>query len=271
VKYDRAMSDVIEDDVAPVGDVSPPPGAPFLTAEWRDVIGVTFPCPPEQLTPYLPPGATIDTLEGSPRVSLVAFEFSRTRVCRVPVPGHVRFPEINLRFYVRYGGRRAIVFIRELVPRRAIATIARLRYNEPYVRVPMSCGRELDAGSGSVRVWHRFAEGSSVAVTASATGVIPAPDSPGRWLTDHSLGVGRRRGGAAVLYHVAHPTWALQEIAAIDLDVDFAAIYGPSWAWLADTPPSHVSLATGSAVALSRPISPERAAATSRPLHSAEH
>jgi uncharacterized protein YqjF (DUF2071 family) len=250
------MSEVIEDDVAPAGDLAPPPGAPFLTAEWRDVLGITFPCARERLIPYLPPGATLDALDGAPRVSLVAFEFSRTRVLRVPVPGHIRFPEINLRFYVRYRGQRAVVFIRELVPRRAIATIARLRYNEPYVRVPMACGRERAAGSGSVRVWHRFAKGSSIAVTAAATGTVPAPGSPGHWLTDHALGIGRRRNGAAVLYHVAHPTWALHEIAATDLDVDFAAIYGPSWAWLADTQPSHVSLATGSAVTVSRPIAP---------------
>lgn len=248
------MSDVIEDDVAPAADIAPPPGMPFLTAEWRDVIGITFPCPPERLLPYLPPGATIDTLDGSPRVSLVAFAFSRTRVLRVPVPGHIRFPEINLRFYVRYRGQRAVVFIRELVPRRAIATIARLRYNEPYVRVPMTWGRELEAGS--LRVWHRFAKGSSIDVTAAATGTLPAPGSPGHWLTDHALGIGRRRNGAAVLYHVAHPTWALHEIAAVALDVDFAAIYGPSWAWLADTEPSHVSLATGSAVTVSRPMAP---------------
>ena len=120
----------------------------------------------------------------------------------------------------------------------------------------MSCGREL--GSSSVRVWHRFAKGSSIEVTASATGTLPVPESPAHWLTDHSLGIGRRRNGDAVLYHVAHPTWALHEIAAIDLDVDFAAIYGPSWAWLADTQPSHVSLATGSAITISRPMSPER-------------
>jgi uncharacterized protein YqjF (DUF2071 family) len=250
------VSDVIRDDVAPAAEISPPSGAPFLTAEWRDLIGITFPCSQDQLTPYLPPGATIDTLEGSPRVSLVAFEFSKTRVLRVPVPGHIRFPEINLRFYVRYRGQRAIVFIRELVPRRAIATIARLRYNEPYACVPMSCGRELKAGSGSVRVWHRFAKGSSVEVTASATGALPVPGSPAHWLTDHALGIGRRRNGAAVLYHVAHPTWALHEIAAVDLKVDFAAIYGSSWAWLADTQPSHVSLATGSAVTVSRPAPP---------------
>ena len=90
---------------------------------------VTFACDEERLRAYLPRGATIDALEGSPRVSLVAFEFRRTRVGGLAIPGHIRFPEINLRFYVRYDGERGVVCIRELVPRRAIATVARVLYN----------------------------------------------------------------------------------------------------------------------------------------------
>lgn len=95
------------------------PGAarPFLTAHWRDVVGVTYVCDEERLAPYVPAGTVVDRLEGAPRVSLVAFEFRRTRVRGVPIPGCIRFPEINLRFYVRHGGERAVVFIRELVPR----------------------------------------------------------------------------------------------------------------------------------------------------------
>ena len=122
---------------------------PFLTARWLNVAAITFAIEEERLLPFLPGGATIDTLEGSPRVSLVAFEFQRTRVRGVAIPGHIDFPEINLRFYVRHGGERGVVFIRELVPRRAIATIARLLYNEPYQRIPMSCGADAHAACGT--------------------------------------------------------------------------------------------------------------------------
>ena len=120
---------------------------------------ITFAADEERLRPYLPRGATIDTLEGSPRVSLVAFEFRRTRVRGLAIPRHIAFPEINLRFYVRHGGERGVVFIRELVPRRAIATVARLLYNEPYQRVPMRCGAQ-PTDNGGVLVWHRFGRGS---------------------------------------------------------------------------------------------------------------
>jgi hypothetical protein len=78
-------------------------------------------------------------------------------------------------------------------------------------------------------------------------------DGAARWLTDHALGVGTRRDGTSMLYRVDHPTWALHDVLDSHLDVDFAAVYGPEWAWLADTTPSHVTLATGSAVAVSRP------------------
>ena len=232
--------------------IPPPRGAPFLTAEWRDVAGVTYACPPELLAPHVPPGAEIDTLEGEARVSLVAFEFHRTRVLGLPIPGHIRFPEINLRFYVRYEGERAVVFLRELVPLPAVATVARLGYNEPYVRTPMSCETTRDADA--VTVTHRFAKGSSLSVSASAHATPPEPDSAARWLTDHALGVGRRRDGAVLIYHVTHPLWALHDVSATRLDVDFATVYGPEWAWLADATPSHVSLAAGSAVTVSRPV-----------------
>ena len=109
----------------------------FLTAEWHHVLGLTWPADAALLAAHLPRGARIDELDGTPRVSLVAFGFRRTRVRGVAIPGHVTFPEINLRFYVRMDGERGVVFIREFVPRRAISVVARLLYNEPYRTIPM--------------------------------------------------------------------------------------------------------------------------------------
>jgi hypothetical protein len=50
--------------------------------------------------------------------------FADTRLAGVPVPFHRRFEEVNLRFHVRRetGGetRRGVVFVKEIVPRRAV-------------------------------------------------------------------------------------------------------------------------------------------------------
>ena len=106
-------------------------------AEWQHVLGVTYALDEALLAPHLPRGAQIDTLEGWPRASVVAFRFRRTRLRGVPIPLHVDFSEINLRFYVRLHDRRAVVFIREFVTRPAISVIAKLTYNEPYRTIRM--------------------------------------------------------------------------------------------------------------------------------------
>lgn len=96
---------------------------------------------PSLLEAYVPRGTELDEWNGTTYVSLVGFLFVNTRVLGIAVPGHRTFEEVNLRIYVRrrVGGelRRAVTFIREIVPRRAIAMVARAAYNEPYVALPM--------------------------------------------------------------------------------------------------------------------------------------
>jgi uncharacterized protein YqjF (DUF2071 family) len=88
---------------------------------------------PALLQPLLPRGTTLDTHDDRTWVSLVGFRFLDTRVLGVPVPFHRDFDEVNLRFYVRRETageiRRGVVFMRELVPRAAIALLARAVYN----------------------------------------------------------------------------------------------------------------------------------------------
>jgi len=221
-----------------------------MTAEWTHVLGVTYAADAALLAPHLPRGAQIDELDGAPRVSLVAFRFRRTRVRGVAIPLHVNFPEINLRFYVRLRGERGVVFIRELVPRPAIAIVARMAYNEPYVTARMR--EELLERDGLLGVRHRFGPGLCNRVEAWADRAVATPpqDSAEYWLTHHSLGVGRGRDGRARSYEVSHPLWALHELRDLRVDVDFAALYGAEWGFLAAAEPSHVTLAAGSAVSI---------------------
>jgi uncharacterized protein YqjF (DUF2071 family) len=227
----------------------------FLTAEWHHLLGVTYAADEALLAKHLPRGARIDELVGSPRVSLVAFGFRHTRVRGIAIPGHITFPEINLRFYVRMDGERAVVFIRELVPRPAISLVAKLVYNEPYRTVRME--HVVSEARDAVHVRHRFGprKASLLEAIASRTGRLPGPDSAEHWLTHHAIGVGRTRDGRARRYRVEHDLWPLHEVLTLNMDVDFGRLYGPEWAHLADATPSHVTLATGSAV---RVLSPDR-------------
>ena len=96
---------------------------------------------PAVLRPLVPAGVELDLWRGEALVSMVGFLFLGTRVLGVPVPFHRNFEEVNLRFYVRRetpeGWRRGVTFVREIVPRGAIAALARALYNEPYLACPM--------------------------------------------------------------------------------------------------------------------------------------
>src|SRR5689334_2274538 len=103
---------------------------PFLRAEWRDLVMLNYESPAGLLDPLVPAGVELDRWRGTLYVSVVGFLFRDTRVLGIPIPFHRTFEEVNLRFYVRReldgDVRRGVVFVRELVPRRAIATVARL-------------------------------------------------------------------------------------------------------------------------------------------------
>jgi hypothetical protein len=97
----------------------------------------------------VPRGTELDSWQGCTLASVVGFLFADTRLLGVPVPAHRTFEEVNLRFYVRRpmdgkAPRRGVVFIRELVPREAIAALARygLAPDELAIHLgPAICGR----------------------------------------------------------------------------------------------------------------------------------
>src|SRR5512140_2059677 len=108
----------------------------FLTAGWQDLIMANYEVEPSLLASRVPSGTELDLQDGKCFVSLVGFMFLGTRVLGLPVPFHVNFEEVNLRFYIKRETegelRRAVCFVKEIVPRFAIATVARALYGEPY-------------------------------------------------------------------------------------------------------------------------------------------
>jgi uncharacterized protein len=232
---------------------------PFLTARWEHLVLLNYACPPALLAPLVPAGTTLDPWHGQTLVSLVGFRFEDTRLAGVPIPGHRRFDEVNLRFYVRRAAgdgtvRRAVVFIRELVPRRAIAAIARWLYNEPYLAVRMGHAIDLDpriGGAVAYRWQHgdrRFAMGASVSGPAQPL----VPGSEAEFITEHYWGYTRQRDGGTLEYEVAHPRWAVWTADTTRFEGDPERLYGLDFARILSHPPQSAFVAVGSPVSVSR-------------------
>jgi uncharacterized protein YqjF (DUF2071 family) len=230
--------------------------SPFLTAEWRKLIMAQYSVDPKLLTPHLPSGVELDRFEDRCYVSLVGFLFERVRIKGVPVPFHTRFEEVNLRFYVRRreaGGqtRRGVVFISEIVPRRAIAFVARTIYEEPYLAMPTR--HQIDSSSDELRVsygWKLGQRWHSLGVQVSPAALKVSHGGEEEFITEHYWGYTKRSSGSTSAYRVQHPQWQTCIAPSHQIDVDFGLLYGTAFAFLNDQPPASVLLAEGSAVSV---------------------
>ena len=250
----------------------PGPGR-FLTAQWRHLAMLNYAVDPAILTPHLPAGVELDAWHGTTYLSVVGFMFLGTRVLGLPIPFHRNFPEVNLRFYVRRPGRpgephvdadghkRGVVFLKELVPRAAIAWVARVVYGEAYLALPMRHRVALETAAagrvhGSVAYEWRLprTDGAWHGLRLAVDGV-PAPLVPGseaEFITEHYWGYCRQRDGGTMEYQVQHPPWRVWPEAKLSLAGDLRAIYGANFGdCLKQTPVSGL-VAEGSPIVVHR-------------------
>lgn len=231
------------------------PEKKFLTAEWRDLAMVNFEVEPEVLIPVVPAGTQIDFWNGRCYVSVVGFRFLWTKVMGVPIPFYRDFDEVNLRFYVRrkVDGqvRRGVVFIKEIVPRRAIAQVARWVYNENYLALPMR--HEVGPAFGRYE-WQYRGAWNSLAVETGGKLSAPNPSSEAAFITEHYWGYTVQRDGSTLEYQVEHPTWRVAQAEKADLICDVEQVYGPKFVPSLSREPASAFLADGSDVLVRRGV-----------------
>ena len=227
----------------------------FVTARWHRLVMVSYEIDPALLKPYLPVETELDTWNGESYVSLVAFRFLDTRVKGIAIPFHRDFEEINLRFYVRSKGpegwRRGVVFVREVVPKRAIAAVARWLYNENYVACPTDSEivDPTDTSDGSVEYrWHPGQAWMWVKGRFSGAPALPAPSSQEEFIAEHYWGYSKQRDGGTVEYRVEHPQWKVWSLAAPECSAGVVDFHGGEFREALSGMPRSAFVADGSDV-----------------------
>ncbi len=234
-------------------------GRVFLTAEWQNLVMLNYEVGADLLRPFVPSGTELDRWEGKVFVSLVGFQFLRTRLFGfLRIPMHSSFEEVNLRLYVRrqVGGevRRGVVFIKEIVPRRAIAFVARTLYNENYVALPMA--HEIrSVGDRRLRAayrWRSEKHWGEISVETAGTSQLPGEGSVEQFITEHYWGYAAQPNGGCVEYRVTHPSWKVWQVREAAFLGDAEKLYGKSCAPMLRDRPDSAFLAEGSAVTVMR-------------------
>lgn len=223
----------------------------FLTAKWHDLVMANYEIAPEILLDRVPKGVALDFHAGKCFVSLVAFMFLDTRVLGVPVPFHINFEEVNLRFYVvretKAETRRGVVFVKEIVPRWAIATVARVFYGEPYEAWAMTHSKiENDLFYS----WRKAECENHIKIEIGANSGVPAENSHGEFIIEHYWGYTKRGAHRTDEYKVEHPKWELFDVKNHEIECDFGTLYGERFAFLNDAQPHSIFMAKGSEISV---------------------
>ena len=230
----------------------------FLTAEWRFLVMLNYAVDPALLAHLAPRGTELDEFEGKTYMSLVGFRFERTRLRGLWIPFHSDFDEVNLRFYVRrtVAGelRRGVVFVREVVPRWAIAKVAQVCFGENYIALPMR-HKVIEATSEGGRIqaeyrWRRGRKWNSVRAECAGRPALPAVDSRESFFAEHYWGYAAQSDGGTVEYRVEHDRWRVWPATVATFEGEAAELYGPELAQCLTRAPDSALVAEGSAVAV---------------------
>jgi uncharacterized protein YqjF (DUF2071 family) len=225
----------------------------FLTANWRRLTSINFAIDPKVLHNHLPKGTELEAYNGEHYVSLVGFRYCDTRLRNVRIPGHTRFEEINLRFYVRRKlkngqWRSEVAFTKLFFPKPALTFVAKRIYKENYETRKMRHKWVEDDAQLSVSYALRKDSWQSFEVLASRKTERINPENSAHFFSKHYWGTSRIGNGASTIYKIDHPEWNMHPVYSWNIDVDFATVFGPEFQELSTSKPESVQLFDGSEV-----------------------
>ena len=211
---------------------------------------------PALFTSMVPVGTELDRFEGKTYASLVGFRFLRARMRGLWIPFHSNFDEVNLRFYVRRRGvtppRRGVVFVREIVPRYAIAQVAQRVYQEKYIALPMA-HQVIEPTSEHGRMqaeyrWRYQGQWNRLHVECTGRPALAREGSLDQFITEHYWGYAAQADGGSLEYEVTHEPWRVWTATQASFQGNATGLYGPELASYLKGEPDSAFLAEGSAV-----------------------
>ncbi len=193
-----------------------------MTQHWDDLLFAHWPVSPASIAAALPDGLDVDTCSGSAWLGVVPFRMDSIQLRGLPsVPGFQRFPELNLRTYVRDAltGTPGVYFFSLDAANPIAVMIARGFFHLPYfwARMRMTAISEREFSFASCRLLCR----RSVGFAARYRGLGPtrslAESSPGsieHFLAERYCLFTQDPLGRLLRTNIRHIPWVLEEAEA---------------------------------------------------------
>lgn len=192
----------------------PLPTAPWRGfMRWRDLAFLHWPVPAGLLEARLPAGLELDRYDGQAWIGVVPFRMQGVRHRWLPpVPTATTFAEINVRTYVRAGGRAGVWFFSLDAASRLAVRGARRGFNLPYFDAAMRMQREGSTLAYESRRTHPGAPPAEFRGTYLPVGepYHALRATLDHWLTERYCFFGEDRSGRLYRVDVHHEPWPLQ-------------------------------------------------------------
>jgi uncharacterized protein YqjF (DUF2071 family) len=184
------------------------PAAPWAWRQaWLDLLFIHYEVDAALLRKVLPAGLALDVFAGKAWIGVVPFRMEGVTKRGWPAPSSLcDFAEINVRTYVRRGGKAGVWFLSLDVVNPLVAAFARTFFHLPYFSARMQVKKQGDSVHYSVRRGERRFD-------AIYSGGVPAPSAPGsfaHWATERYCLYSTSGMGRLFCGEVQHPKWPLQ-------------------------------------------------------------
>lgn len=206
----------------------------MMFQSWQTLLFAHWRIDPEVMRALVPSQLELDVHDGSAWVGITPFLLTGLRLrMSPPVPGLSEFPELNLRTYVRCGGRSGVYFFSLDAASRLAVAGARTFFRLPYRRASMT----METAEG----WTRFRSqraGDEAAFTAryrpTGEASAPAAGSLEGFLTERYALFTVLRNGKVLRGDIHHAPWPLRGAEGV---VDGGGLAAAEGVPLSDDPP----------------------------------
>lgn len=185
-----------------------------LAMSWQDLLFMHWPVRADLLRPLIPSQLEIDTFDNEAWLGVVPFRMTGVRPRYTPtLPWLSAFPELNVRTYVKTGGKPGVWFFSLDAANPVAARVARGAFHLPYFDAHMSSINKADEiFYESIRT-HCHAPHADFRGRYQPTGNVFRADAGNLegWLTERYCLYAANRSGRIFRGDIQHTRWPLQQ------------------------------------------------------------
>ena len=192
----------------------PLPRGPWIMQQtWHDLLFAHWPVPESEMRPLVPAQLTLDRFDGQCWVGVVPFRMSHIHARGLlPFFGLSKFPELNVRTYVTYGGKPGVYFFSLDAANLPAVWAARRFYHLPYFYAAMSS--QEAAGEIRYRSYRQKGDAEFRGQYHPTTEVrLREKGTMEHWLTERYC-LYTTHHGRVYRGEIHHQPWPLQQAAA---------------------------------------------------------